>query len=181
MCHYYTEKNKTKNTTLPQLQTETIHPMKSLIEMEITVEVKHRGTICFKCRPSKQRSWNHSVIAVGNSCAGGHLSKRTIVQTIWLRWRYNRHNCWLSLHISVFITVTQPSYNPHGCWWLWSSGRCLGNGDNSCARSSMLMEMFAHVSRQSDPDNKASNHQCSGDEKRDECPRHPLHVHARQI
>ena len=41
--------------------------------------------------------------------------------------------------------MTQPSYTPHGCWWLWSSCRCLRNGDNSCTRSSMLMEMFAHV------------------------------------
>ena len=52
----------------------TKHPIKSLIEMEITVEVKHRGTVCFKSRPSKQRSLNHSVIAVANSCAGGHLN-----------------------------------------------------------------------------------------------------------
>ena len=52
----------------------TKHPIKSLIEMEITVEIKHRGTVCFKSRPRKQRSLNHSVIAVANSCAGGHLS-----------------------------------------------------------------------------------------------------------
>ena len=52
----------------------TKHLIKSLIEMEITVEVKHRGTVCFKFRPNKQRSLNHSVIAVDNSCAGGHLS-----------------------------------------------------------------------------------------------------------
>ena len=52
----------------------TKHPIKSLIEMEITVEVKHRGTVCFKSRPSKQRSLNHSVIVVANSCAGGHLN-----------------------------------------------------------------------------------------------------------
>ena len=52
--------------------------------------------------------------------------------------------------------LTQPPYQcfyhsdsaqlyPRGCWWWWSSCRCLRNGDNSCARSSMLMEMFAHV------------------------------------
>ena len=54
------------------MQTETKHPIKSLIEMEITV--KHRGTVYFKPRPSKQGSVNHSAIAVANSCTGGHLS-----------------------------------------------------------------------------------------------------------
>ena len=51
-CNHYTE----TKYDIAATANGSKYPMKSLIEMEITVEGKHGGTISFKHRPSKQGS-----------------------------------------------------------------------------------------------------------------------------